>query len=67
MYHLQGYQPPQQAPQQPPKQETPEPPQPVQKGPIPADHQILQDVFDGLKTRCMAASNHPVSYIRGRP
>lgn len=54
-------QPPQQAAQQPPRPETPppEPPQPVQKGPIPADHQILQEVFDGLKNRCLAASNHP--------
>merc|ERR1719189_3259865 len=33
-------------------------PQPVQKGPIPADHQILQEVFDGLKNRCLSASNH---------
>ena len=55
-------QPPQQAAQPPPKAETPEPPQPVQKGPIPADHQILQEVFDGLKNRCLAASNHPVCY-----
>ena len=55
-------QPPQQAAQQPPRPVTPppEPPQPVQKGPIPADHQILQEVFDGLKNRCLAASNHPV-------
>jgi hypothetical protein len=46
-----------------PQPQTPEPPQPVQKGPIPADHQILQEVFDGLKNRCISASNHPVSCI----
>ena len=46
-----------------PQPQTPEPPQPVQKGPIPADHQILQEVFDGLKNRCLSASNHPVSFI----
>ena len=68
VFVFQGYQP--MAPQplqhatpQPPQPQTPEPPQPVQKGPIPADHQILQEVFDGLKNRCLSASNHPVSFI----
>ena len=36
-----------------------EPPKP--KEPIPSEHQILQDVFDGLKTRCLAAASHPVN------
>ena len=36
-----------------------EPPKP--KEPIPPEHQILQDVFDGLKTRCLAAASHPVN------
>ena len=35
--------------------------EPKPKGPIPAEHQVLQDVFDGLKTRCLAAASHPVS------
>ena len=57
-------QPLQHATPQPPQPQTPEPPLPVQKGPIPADHQILQEVFDGLKNRCLSASNHPVSFIQ---
>ena len=68
VFVFQGYQPMtpqplQHATPQPPQPQTPEPPQPVQKGPIPADHQILQEVFDGLKNRCLSASNHPVSFI----
>ena len=35
--------------------------EPKPKGPIPAENQVLQDVFDGLKTRCLAAASHPVS------
>ena len=38
-----------------------EPPKP--KEPIPPEHQILQDVFDGLKTRCLAAASHPVNVL----
>lgn len=41
------------------RNETPEPPKP--KAPIPTEHQIIQDVFDGLRGRCLAAANHPVS------
>ena len=50
-------------PQQPVQQQmapAPEPPKPVEKGPIPSEHQILQEVFDGLKNKCLTASNHPV-------
>ncbi len=38
-----------------------EPPAPVQKGPIPTEHQILQQVFDGLRDKCLQAAGHPVS------
>ncbi len=34
---------------------------PVEKGPIPQEHKVLQEVFDGLRSRCVAAANHPVS------
>ena len=37
---------------------------PKPKEPIPAEHEILQVVFDGLKTRCLAAASHPVSNIQ---
>lgn len=59
-YEQQTYQPPAQPVQQP-QPPTPEPPQPVQRGPIPSEHQVLQDVFDGLKDRCLSAANHPVN------
>ena len=40
-------------------------PEPVKpKEPIPPEHQILQDVFDGLKTRCLTAASHPVSALQ---
>ena len=32
------------------------------KRPIPEEHQILQEVFDGLKNKCLAASNHPQNH-----
>ena len=35
--------------------------QPVEKGPIPAEHLIIQEVFDTLRERCLAAANHPVT------
>merc|ERR1712012_1157269 len=38
---------------------SPLPNQSQPKGPIPAENQVLQDVFDGLKTRCLAAASHP--------
>lgn len=37
-------------------------PEPVVKLPIPADHQVLQDIFDGLTKQCLSASANPVSY-----
>ena len=37
---------------------------PKPKAPIPAEHEILQVVFDGLKTRCLAAASHPVCNIQ---
>ncbi len=36
------------------------PPEPVDKGPVPAEHMVLQEVFDGLRAKCMSAANHPV-------
>ena len=36
------------------------PPVPVDKGPIPPEHAVLQEVFDGLRNKCVAAANHPV-------
>jgi hypothetical protein len=36
----------------------PEPPK--EKAPLPAEHAQIQDVFDGLKNKCLAAANHPV-------
>ena len=44
-----------------PVKKAPEPP--VQKGPIPSEHQVLQQVFDALRTKCLSAANHPVSLI----
>merc|ERR1719436_2344811 len=51
-------------PNQPQPQEKPQPrirqvEEPKPKEPIPSEHQILQVVFDGLKTRCLAAASHP--------
>jgi len=35
-------------------------PAPVQpKAPIPAEHQVLQDVFEALRNKCVASANHP--------
>ena len=31
----------------------------MKKAPIPADHQILKEVFDGLKNTCLAAAKQP--------
>ena len=45
----------------PVKAPTPEPVKPVEKGPIPAENRIIQEVFDALRERCLAAANHPVS------
>lgn len=49
-------------PNQPQSQERAQPRQkeePKPKAPIPQEHQILQIVFDGLMTRCLAAAAHP--------
>ena len=43
------------------RQATPEPEKP--KDPIPAEHQVIQDVFDGLRNRCLTAASHPVRII----
>merc|ERR1719259_1391633 len=40
-------------------QQAPPPPAPVEKAPIPAEHQVIQDVFDALRTKCVAAASHP--------
>ena len=39
----------------------PEPPKPVEKGPIPAEHVILQTVLDKLANQCLTTSNNPVA------
>ncbi len=55
---------PTQQPQQPPANfgRSRAAPAPVEKGPIPAEHLVLQEVFDGLRNKCVAAANHPVNY-----
>jgi protein transport protein SEC31 len=47
----------QQAQQQP--QPQPQAQQAIEKGPIPAEHQILKTVFDALLTKCLSANNQP--------
>ena len=47
----------------PSAQPTPAPPAPVEKPPIPAEHKVLQDTFEALRTNCLSAANHPVSPI----
>jgi len=37
----------------------PQPPVPVEKPPIPDEHKILQEVFEALRAKCVAAANHP--------
>ena len=39
----------------------PEPTKPVEKGPIPAEHVILQTVLDKLANQCLTTSNNPVA------
>lgn len=41
------------------QQAPPQPPAPVEKGPIPAEHQILKSVFDTLLNNCLNANNQP--------
>jgi len=60
-----GFQPAQQQQQQQPaqappannQQQTPEPAQPP--APIPAEHQVIQDVMESLRSKCQQASSHP--------
>lgn len=33
---------------------------PASKMPIPEEHLVLQEVFDGLRSKCVVAANHPV-------
>ncbi|KAL8602789.1 hypothetical protein ACOMHN_055172 [Nucella lapillus] len=40
------------SPARPAKTETPEPPAPVVKGPVPSEHQVLQDTLDRLLQAC---------------
>ncbi|CAG9767294.1 unnamed protein product [Ceutorhynchus assimilis] len=37
----------------------PEMPQPVQKPPLPSEHEIIQRVFEDLKERCSCSANNP--------
>ena len=58
----QGFQPASPQATAPTPAPAPEPPMPIEKGPIPSEHQILQEVFDGLKDKCVIAANHPVRH-----
>ena len=58
-----GYQPPQQQAAAPAPAAAPEPVN-LPKAPIPQQHQIIQDVFDSLRTKCVTAANHPVCQRR---
>ena len=37
-------------------------PAPVMKGPIPSEHFVLQNTFNGLAERCKNTANNPVSF-----
>lgn len=41
----------------------PEPVQEVPKPPVPAEHKVLQDIFDNLIHSCLAKANNAVSYL----
>merc|ERR1719206_758354 len=41
------------------QQQPPQPPAPVEKAPIPDEHKVLQEVFEALRAKCVAAANHP--------
>uniref|UniRef100_T1JFC4 Protein transport protein Sec31A n=1 Tax=Strigamia maritima TaxID=126957 RepID=T1JFC4_STRMM len=56
-HQIQQHQMQQQQAPEPPVQAQPEPPKP--KAPIPAENQILYDVYEDLKHRCEAAANNP--------
>ncbi|XP_070545254.1 protein transport protein Sec31A-like isoform X2 [Ptychodera flava] len=44
---------------QPPQSSQPEPEPPKEKAPIPTEHQVLCDTFDGLTQRCSSAATNP--------
>lgn len=54
----QGFQPQAQV-QQRPASAVPEP-EPVAKGPIPAEHQLIKSTFDTLLDKCLQSTNAPV-------
>ena len=41
----------------------PEPVKEVVKGPVPAEHKVLQDIFDTLVQNCHARANNAVSIV----
>ena len=44
------------------QQAAPEPPAPVVKGPVPQEHKVLQDTFDGLLNACSQRATNAVSH-----
>ncbi|XP_013384747.1 protein transport protein Sec31A-like [Lingula anatina] len=58
-YNPQDHQPPPQPPQQTMAAPAPTPSQPIEKGPIPAEHQVLQDIFNDLNNRCLNRATNP--------
>jgi hypothetical protein len=40
-----------------------EPPKPVEKGPIPSEHKVLQDIFSGLVHNCSNVASNAVSRL----
>lgn len=42
-----------------PQQRAQEPPPPVMKGPIPSEHLVLQETFNGLAEKCKNTANNP--------
>jgi len=57
-----GFQPAQQQPPQgpPANHQQAAPPEPAQPpAPIPAEHQVIQDVMESLRSKCQQASSHP--------
>ena len=43
----------------PAPQKQPEKPAPVEKGPIPAENQVIKTVFDTLLSKCLSATTQP--------
>jgi len=56
-FNPQGFQPSEPAHQ--PAQEAPPAPEPVPPAPIPAEHQVIQDTFENLRSKCQQAAAHP--------